>query len=80
VWIGRYRDLINPPGSPAPVKSGNLNREETPLKAVFNIRLTLDEKAEIERAAERDSRSLNNWCIYVLLKAARELNRLPPEA
>ena len=44
------------------------------------VRLTPDEKKEIEHAANFEERSTSGWCRLVLLKMARVINRLPPEA
>ena len=44
------------------------------------VRMTKAEKKEIEKAAAADSRSVSQWCRLVLLKAAKDINRLPPMA
>ena len=54
--------------SPDPVRQG----EGGKLKKLIFVRLEEEEKAKIESAAATDNRSINNWCVLALLKAAHQ--------
>jgi len=50
------------------------------LETSILVRLSRSEKVVIEQAAAFEERSVNQWCRIILVKMAKDINRLPPQA